>query len=98
MHIVPFDKMAEAPKPAKTLARPKEIFTDFIEACRAGKIETSVPFDYGTRLTEFAILGNLAQHAGEGKKLEWDGPKMKVTNFPEMNQWLKRESRKGWGV
>jgi len=98
MHIVPFEKMQSTPKPPKTLARPKDVFTDFIEACKAGKTDTSVPFEYGTRLTEFALLGNLAQIAGEGKKLEWDGPNMKVTNLPEMNQFVKRENRKGWTV
>ena len=96
MHIVPWEKMKEIPQPARTLPRPKDIFTDFIEACRAGKTETAVSFDYGTRLTEFAILGNLAQHVGEGKKVEWDGPNMKVTNIPELNQWVKRPYRKGW--
>ena len=96
MHIVPWEKMKETPQPARTLPRPKDIFTDFIEACRAGKTETAVSFDYGTRLTEFAILGNLAQHVGEGKKVEWDGPNMKVTNIPELNRWVKRPYRKGW--
>ena len=56
------------------------------------------PFEYGTRLTEFAILGNLSQHVGAGRKVEWDGPKMKVTNIPELNEWVKRENRKGWRV
>ena len=63
---------------------------------RAGKTETSASFDYGTRLTEFSILGNLAMHAGAGKRVMWDGPKMKVTNLPELNRWVKREYRKGW--
>ena len=98
MHIVPWDKMKEVPEPPKTLPRPKNIFTDFIEACRAGKTDTAVSFDYGTRLTEFAVLGNLAQHVGEGKKVEWDGPNMKVTNLRELNQWVKRDYRKGWKV
>lgn len=98
MHIVPWEKMKETPAPSKTLPRPKNIFTDFIEACRAGKTETAVPFEYGTRLTEFAILGNLAQHVGEGKKVEWDGPNMKVTNIPDLNHWVKRGYRKGWQV
>ena len=96
MHIVPWEKMKEIPQPARTLPRPKDIFTDFIEACRTRKTETAVSFDYGTRLTEFAILGNLAQHVGEGKKVEWDGPNMKVTNITELNQWVKRPYRKGW--
>jgi hypothetical protein len=98
MHIVPWDKMRATPEPPKTLPRPKNIFVDFIEACRAGKTETAVSFDYGTRLTEFAVLGNLAQHVGEGKKVEWDGKNMKVTNLRELNQWVKRDYRKGWRV
>jgi hypothetical protein len=98
MHIVPWQKMKETPAPPKTLPRPRNIFADFIEACRAGRTDTAVGFDYGTRLTEFAILGNLAQHVGEGKKIEWDGPHMKVTNIPELNQWVKRDYRKGWQV
>ena len=98
MHIVPWDKMRAAPQPPKTLPRPQNIFTDFIEACRAGKTDTAVSFDYGTRLTEFAVLGNLAQHVGAGKKVEWDGPKMKVTNLRELNRWVKRDYRKGWHV
>lgn len=96
MHIVPIEKMAEVPVPPQTLPRPKNVVTDFIDACRAGKTETAVSFDYGTRLTEFAILGNLAQRAGEGKKVEWDGPSMKVKNIPELNAWVKREYRQGW--
>jgi predicted dehydrogenase len=98
MHIVPWKKMRETPEPPKSLPRPKDIFTDFIEACRAGKTDTAVDFDYGTRLTEFAVLGNLAQQAGEGKKVEWDGPNMRVKNMPELNQWVKRDYRKGWQV
>jgi hypothetical protein len=98
MHIIPMEKMDQLPKPAITLPRPKDIFGDFIEACRAGRSGTSAPFDYSARLTEFVILGNLAQHAGVGRKVQWDGPGMKVANIPELNRWLQREPRKGWKV
>ena len=96
MHIVPYEKMKDAPQPPKTLPRPKGIFVDFLDAVRAGKKETSVSFDYGTRLTEFALLGNLAQHAGAGKKVMWDGANMKVSNLKELNPLVKRDARKGW--
>ena len=96
MLIVPYETMRETPAPPKTLPRPKNIFSDFLDAVRAGKTETAVPFDYGTRLTEFAILGNLAMKAGLGKKVMWDGPNMKVTNLPELNAWVQRPSRAGW--
>ena len=98
MHIVPLEKMRATPAPAKTLPRPKNCFTDFINACRAGQTDTATPFEYGARLTEFTLLGNLAQHAGPGQKLEWDGPAMKVTNLPALNAWVKRDYRQGWQV
>jgi len=96
MHILPLEKMEQISQPPRTLPRPKNVFADFLDACRAGKKETSAPFDYGAQLTEFCFLGNLAQHAGLGKKVEWDGPNMKVTNLPDLNQWVKRPYRKGW--
>lgn len=96
MHIVPYEKMKETPAPPQTLPRPKNIFTDFLDAVRAGKTETAVSFDYGSRLTEFAILGNLAMKAGVGNKVEWDGPNMRVTNLRKLNAWVKRPSRSGW--
>ncbi len=96
LQFVPIDKKNEVPEPPKTLPRPQNVVTDFLDACRERRTDTAVSFDYGTRLTEFAILGNLSQRAGEGKKIEWDGPNMKVKNLPELNAWVKREYRQGW--
>jgi len=99
MHIVPMEKMELTKGPPKTLPRPNpNPFVDFVKACRAGRTDTATPFEYGARLTEFCLLGNLAQHAGQGNKVIWDGPGMRVTNIPELNRWIKREDRKGWVV
>ena len=98
MRIVPREKMDETPKPPKSLPRNKPIFEDFIEACKMGKTDSATHFEYATRLTEFTLLGNLAQYAGVGKKVEWDGPNMKVKNVPDLNAWVKREYRKGWQI
>jgi predicted dehydrogenase len=98
MHLLPMEKMQAMKQPPRTLPRPKNIFTDFLDGCRAGKKETSAPFEYGARLTEFTLLGNLAQHAGVGKKVEWDGPNMKVTNLAALNEWVARSYRSGWNV
>lgn len=98
MRLEPEAKMREFPQPPRSLARPENSFADFLRACRQGKTDTAAPFEYGARLTEFALLGNLAQHAGPGKKVEWDGPNMRVTNLPELNRWVKCEYRKGWEV
>ena len=40
--------------------------------------------------------GNGFTYPGRYKKLLWDGPNMKITNFDEANQFVKREYRKGW--
>jgi predicted dehydrogenase len=98
MHIVPWEKMRETPAPPKKLPRPESVFKDFLAAVHAGKRETAANFDYGARLTEFCLLANLAVHAGVGKRVNWDGPAMKVTNLPELNRWLKHEPRKGWSA
>lgn len=96
MHLLPMEKMQSLTQPPRSLPRPKNIMADFLDACRAGKKETAAPFEYGSRLTEFSLLGNLAQRAGVGHKVEWDGPNMKVTNMPELNEWVKRPHRQGW--
>jgi hypothetical protein len=95
-HIVPSEKKID--EPPRTLPRPKNIMKDFLDAVREGKKQTAADFDYGARLTEFTLLGNLAQHAGVGNKIEWDGAKMKVTNKAELNQWVGRRARKGWSA
>jgi hypothetical protein len=35
-------------------------------------------------------------YPGRGIKLLWDGPNMKITNFDEANQFVKRDYRQGW--
>ncbi len=37
-------------------------------------------------------------YPGRNIKLLWDGPTMKVTNFEEANQFVKRNYRTGWGL
>lgn len=97
--LLPLEKHAEYPKPAETLPRahggPVE---DLIWCIRNGGTPASnIPNQAGP-LTEFALLGHLAQYAGVGKKLEWDVAKMRCTNMPEINVHLRRTYRKGWEV
>jgi len=37
-------------------------------------------------------------YPGRNIKLVWDGPNMKVTNFDEANQFVKRDYREGWSL
>jgi hypothetical protein len=59
-----------------------------------GKAQASCPFEYAARLTEVMLLGVVALRAG--KKIEYDGVNMRVTNVAVANDYLKREYRQGW--
>lgn len=97
MHVIPLMKTQDLGRSIpKTLPRPKNVMADFLDAAREGRKDTAAPFDYGARLTEFTLTGNLAQFAGPGKKLLWDGPGMRVTNAPELNKWISIKPREGW--
>jgi hypothetical protein len=37
-------------------------------------------------------------YPGRYTKLVWDGPNMKVTNFDDANQFVKRQYREGWSL
>ncbi len=41
---------------------------------------------------------NQFDYPGRGIKLLWDGPNMKITNFDDANQFVKREYRQGWSL
>jgi predicted dehydrogenase len=68
---------------------------EWVKAIAEGKPSVALSnFDYAAMLTETILLGNVAMRVG--KKLEWDGPNLKVTNCPEAEKYIKREYRKGW--
>jgi predicted dehydrogenase len=72
-------------------------FTEFAMAIKEGKPDLAWSnFEYAGRLTETVLLGNVALRAG--KRIEWDGDAMKVTNAPEAQQYVSREYRKGFEV
>jgi predicted dehydrogenase len=69
---------------------------EWINAIKNGGYKPLSNFDHASLLTEFILLGNVAISAG--KKLEWDGPNMKITNDAAANALLTREYRDGWKV
>lgn len=82
-------------EPAKKLPRiPNQQHELNWVAAAQGKAEASCPFEYAARLTETMLLGVVALHAG--KKIEYDGANMRVTNNNAANDFLKREYRTGW--
>jgi predicted dehydrogenase len=89
-------------------------YAQWVEACIAGygKKELSSPFEIAGPLTEALLMANLAirgndvqrtaggkiTYPGRNTQLLWDNTNMKVTNFDEVNQYVKREYRKGWSL
>jgi predicted dehydrogenase len=72
--------------------------------------DLSSRFDVAGPLTESVLMGNLAirsynirkkkgdgwDYPGRHIQLVWDGDNMKITNFDEANQFVKRSYRDGW--
>jgi hypothetical protein len=92
--IIPEEKMNSY---MKGEAVPKEN-TDrnndtWIDAFR-NKTQSPGSFLLAGPITETILLGGVALRAG--KRVEYDSPNMKITNFPEANKYLVREYRKGW--
>ncbi len=99
-HILPLDKHGEFPAPEKTMPRAKGNgpVEDLFACIKEGGTPCSNFITAAGPLTEFALLGHLAQYAGIGKKLEWDVARLKCTNMPEINEHVRRTYRKGWEV
>ncbi|MHC1764762.1 MAG: Gfo/Idh/MocA family protein [Verrucomicrobiia bacterium] len=93
--LLPFSRMDNFERPEKTIPRSKGHHRDWLDACKGGKPASS-NFEYGAKLTELVLLGNVALRVG--KKLHWDAANMKATNAPEADRYLKEEYRKGWEI
>ncbi|WP_293786149.1 Gfo/Idh/MocA family oxidoreductase [uncultured Pedobacter sp.] len=101
-----------APKYARVPDGANGHYKQWVEAAIAGygKQEVSSPFEIAGPLTEALLMANLAirsfdvqktvngktTYPGRYMKMLWDNDNMKVTNFDEANQFVKREYRKGW--
>jgi predicted dehydrogenase len=111
--LLPTSRMSETQFPAPTLPRipggEAGHYTEWVDACLAGygKKQLSSPFEYAGPFTEAVLMGNLAIRSyamrnDKGypgrKKLLWNAKDMKITNFDEANQFVKREYRSGWSL
>ena len=95
--LIPESRMKAYKRPKKTIPRITVSHEqNWIEACK-NKTKASSHFDYAGPFTETVLLGNVAVWF-PGQRLEWDGPNMKVTNFPEANAIVKQEFRQGWSL
>jgi hypothetical protein len=93
--LIPVEKMADYHFPAQVLTRSPGHYRDWIRACKGGDPACS-NFNVAVPFVEWMLLGVIALRV-EGK-LEWDAAKMRFTNNPEANKYLKPTFRKGWSL
>jgi hypothetical protein len=91
--LLPLELHRSYVRPAKTIPRVEGHHADWLQACKGGTPACS-NFDYGARITELTLLGNLALRARQ--RIRWDAAAMKPTNAPEAEQYLRGTYRKGW--
>jgi predicted dehydrogenase len=82
--IIPEAKRKEYGKPPKTLPRSPGHHQEWIEACKAGKLENAKSgFWYAGPFTE-------------AKRVEWDSKTMRSPNCPEADNYVTKFYRVGW--
>ncbi len=69
-------------------------YQEWIRAIKGEGPEPGSNFDYAVRLTEIQLLGVLAGRYGG--RIEWDAKEMKITNRPELNEFIREPVREGW--
>ncbi len=93
--LIPVEKMADYKMPAPYLTRSPGHYRDWIRAAKGGDPACS-NFNVAAPFVEWMLLGVIALRV-EGK-LEYDAAKMKFTNNPQANKYLKPVFRKGWSL
>jgi len=93
--LVPAARMKDYKFPPQLLTRTPETYRDWIRACKGGDPGAS-NFSVAGPFTEWILLGCVALNF-EGK-LDWDSARMKFTNRPEANKYIKPKVRKGWKI
>ena len=91
--LIPVEKMQDYKFPPPLLTRSPGHYRDWIRACKGGDPACS-NFNVASPFVEWMLLGVVALRV-DGK-LEWDAAKMRFSNNPEANKYLKPTFRKGW--
>jgi predicted dehydrogenase len=91
--LLPLELHRAYKRPPKTIPRVEGHHADWLQACKGGRPASS-SFEYGARLCEFIMLGNVALRAG--KLIKWDAAALKVTNAPAADRFLREPYRAGW--
>ena len=89
--LLPEEKFSSVQRPKLP---PRNHYHHFADACLGGE-KTESHFAQTGPMTEAILLGTVAVRV-PGQKLQWDSPRLKVTNSPEANRYLQRRYREGW--
>ena len=81
---------ARSARPRRAVAR-RRLLT------RRGKGTTESNFEVSGPLTETVLLGVLAMRV-PGQRIHWDGPGLRVTNVPALNDHLHIDDSPGWSL
>jgi len=68
---------------------------EWINAIRGGPAPMSNFVDYAAQFAEVVVLGNVAIRCG-GQRVNYDAEKMRATDLPMADAFLRREYRRGW--
>ena len=93
--LMPQEKFADFKRPDPWIADSIGHHNEWIKACKTGSA-TTCNFDYSGALTESVLLGIVSHRVG--KKIDWDGAKLKATNEPKADSVIQKEYRKGWEI
>lgn len=91
--LLPENLASSFQSPEPTLPRSKGHHRDWLDACKGGE-QPSSNFDIAAHLTEVVLLGNITQRVG--RKIQWDGPNMKVVGDTEADLMVDPPYRAGW--
>ena len=89
--LLPEEKFSSVQRPKLP---PRNHYHHFVDACLGGE-KTESHFAQTGPMAEAIILGTVAIRV-PGQKLEWNSPRLKVTNSSEANHFLQRKYREGW--
>jgi hypothetical protein len=81
--------------PAKTVPRSIGHYLEWIAACKGGKTP-NCNFEFGSLLTETALLGVIAQRTG--KYLTYDAEAARINNEKDANALIQEPYRAGWSL
>jgi hypothetical protein len=93
VRLLPKERHDAYQLPPQMLSRSPGHHRDWIRACKGGEPACS-NFSVAGPLAEWIAMGVIASRV-EGK-LEWDAAKMRFTNSPEANRYVRPQVRKGW--